>query len=48
MAGRSLLDASHPPRTYFSAANDGYLLALRGENLKYILNATAGKEMLSI
>jgi arylsulfatase A-like enzyme len=44
--GRSLLDPSHPPRTYFSAANDGYLLALRDGNFKYILNATAGKEML--
>jgi hypothetical protein len=30
--GRSLLIRNHPPRTYFSAANDGYLLALRERN----------------
>ena len=44
--GRSLLDPNHRPRTYFSAANDGYLLALRERNWKYILNATAGKDEL--
>ena len=44
--GRSLLDPNHPPRTYFAAANDGYLLAIRQDRWKYILNATAGKQEL--
>jgi arylsulfatase A-like enzyme len=43
---RSLLDRAHPPRTYFAAANDGYLLAVRQEQWKYIYNATAGSDQL--
>src|SRR5207237_935147 len=39
--GRSVLDPAHPPRTYFSAANDGYLLGVREGKWKYTLNATA-------
>ena len=44
--GRSLLDPPHPPRTYFSAANDGFLLGVRAGKWKYIYSATAGKEEL--
>jgi arylsulfatase A-like enzyme len=44
--GRSLLDGAHPQRTYFSAATDGYLLALRQERWKYVFNATIGREEL--
>lgn len=44
--GRSLLDPDHPPRTFFSAANDGYLLGVRQERWKYVFNATRGREEL--
>src|SRR5205823_290281 len=45
--GRSLLQ---PPaegrRAYFYAANDGYQLAVRERNWKYIIDATRGREEL--
>ncbi len=44
--GRSLFDPGRPPRAYFYAANDDYLLGVREENWKYIYNATIGREQL--
>jgi arylsulfatase A-like enzyme len=44
--GRSLFDPARPPRTYFYAANDDYLLGLREGRWKYIYNATRGGEEL--
>jgi arylsulfatase A-like enzyme len=44
--GRSLFDRSRPPRAYFYAANDDYLLGVREQNWKYIYNATAGRDEL--
>ena len=44
--GRSLFDAKRPPRTYFYAANDDYLLGLREDRWKYIFNITRGRDEL--
>ncbi|HLA79140.1 MAG TPA: sulfatase-like hydrolase/transferase [Vicinamibacteria bacterium] len=44
--GRSMFDPGRPPRAYFYAANDDYLLGLREDNFKYIYNVTAGREEL--
>jgi len=44
--GRSVFDPGHPPRAYFYAANDAYLLGVREESWKYIYNATRGSEEL--
>lgn len=44
--GRSMLAAGRPPRAYFYAANDDYLLGVREDEFKYIYNLTAGREEL--
>ncbi|PYQ19094.1 MAG: hypothetical protein DMF79_13455, partial [Acidobacteria bacterium] len=44
--GRSLFDPGRPPRTYFYAANEDYLLGVREGSWKYIYNATRGREDL--
>jgi arylsulfatase A-like enzyme len=44
--GRSLFDAQRPPRAYFYAANDDYLLGVREGDWKYIYNATRGRDEL--
>jgi len=44
--GRSLFDRLRPPRAYFYAANDDYLLGVREGDWKYIYNGTAGREEL--
>jgi arylsulfatase A-like enzyme len=44
--GHSLFDPSRPPRTYFYAANEDYLLGVREGEWKYIYNATRGREEL--
>jgi len=44
--GRSLFDAGRPPRAYFYAARDDYLLGVREERWKYIYNATRGRDSL--
>jgi lipoteichoic acid synthase len=44
--GRSMFDPGRPPRAYFYAANDDYLLGVREGDFKYIYNLTAGKEEL--
>jgi arylsulfatase A-like enzyme len=44
--GRSLFATDRPPRVYFYAANDDYLLGVREHNRKYIYNATIGREQL--
>jgi len=44
--GRSLFAPERPPRTYFYAANDQYLLGVREEQWKYIYNVTRGREEL--
>jgi arylsulfatase A-like enzyme len=44
--GRSVFDRLRPPRAYFYAANDDYLLGVREEDWKYIYNATAGRDEL--
>ncbi len=44
--GRSLFDPGRPPRTYFYAANEDYLLGVREGSWKYIYNATRGREEL--
>jgi len=44
--GHSLFDSTRPPRTYFFAANDDYLLGVREHDWKYIYNATIGRELL--
>jgi lipoteichoic acid synthase len=44
--GRSVFAAKRPPRAYFYAANDRYLLGVREANWKYIYNATRGSEEL--
>jgi len=44
--GRSLFDPDRPPRTYFYAANDDYLLGTREGDWKYVLNVTRGKDEL--
>ncbi len=44
--GRSVLAPGRPPRAYFYAANDDYLLGLREGAFKYIYNVTRGREEL--
>lgn len=44
--GRSLFAPDRPPRTYFYAVNQDYLLGVREENFKYVYNATRGREEL--
>jgi arylsulfatase A-like enzyme len=44
--GRSLFDPKRPPRTYFYAANDDYLLGVREGRFKYVYNATRGRDEL--
>ena len=44
--GRSLFDPARPPRTYFYAANEDYLLGVREGSWKYIYNATRGRQEL--
>jgi arylsulfatase A-like enzyme len=44
--GHSLFDPTRPPRTYFYAANEDYLLGVREGDWKYIYNATRGREEL--
>jgi arylsulfatase A-like enzyme len=44
--GRSLFDPERPPRTYFYAANDDYLLGVREGRFKYVYNATLGRDEL--
>jgi arylsulfatase A-like enzyme len=42
--GRSLFARGRPPRAYFYAANDDYLLGVREDRFKYIYNATLGSD----
>ena len=44
--GRSLFAESRPPRAYFYAANDHYLLGVREERFKYVYNVSRGREEL--
>jgi arylsulfatase A-like enzyme len=44
--GRSLFDRLHPPRAYFYAANDDYLLGVREGDWKYIYDASLGRDEL--
>jgi arylsulfatase A-like enzyme len=44
--GRSLFAPARPPRTYFYAANDDYLLGVREGDWKYVYNATRGRDEL--
>jgi hypothetical protein len=44
--GRSLFDPGRPPRVYFYAANDDYLLGVRERDHKYVYNATIGRDQL--
>jgi arylsulfatase A-like enzyme len=44
--GRSLFAPERPPRVYFYAANDDYLLGLRENDLKYVYNASRGRDLL--
>jgi hypothetical protein len=44
--GHSLFDPSRPPRAYLLTNIGEYLLGVREGDWKYILNATAGQEML--
>jgi arylsulfatase A-like enzyme len=44
--GRSLFDPDRPPRTYFYAANDHYLLGVREGTFKYVYNVTRGRDEL--
>lgn len=44
--GRSMFDPGRPPRAYFYAANDDYLLGVREDQFKYVYNLTAGREEL--
>jgi arylsulfatase A-like enzyme len=44
--GRSLFDPTRPPRAYFYAANDDYLLGVREGDWKYVYNSTQGREDL--
>ena len=44
--GRSLFDPTRPPRVYFFAANDDYLLGVRERDWKYIYNAAIGRDQL--
>ncbi len=42
--GRSLLDAAHPPRTYFYVAQDEFKLGVRENEWKYIYDLRAGTD----
>jgi lipoteichoic acid synthase len=44
--GRSLFSPAHPNRAYFYGAVDDYYFGMREGNLKYIYNATVGREEL--
>lgn len=44
--GRSLFHPSRPPRAYFYAVNDDYLLGVREGRFKYVYNATRGSDEL--
>jgi arylsulfatase A-like enzyme len=44
--GRSLLDPSRPNRAYFYGSADEYLLGVRDDNFKYILNLTRERDEL--
>jgi arylsulfatase A-like enzyme len=44
--GRSLFERNRPPRAYFYAANDDYLLGVREGDWKYVRNATRGRDEL--
>jgi arylsulfatase A-like enzyme len=44
--GRSLFAPGRPPRVYFYAANDHYLLGVRENDLKYVYDATRGRDEL--
>jgi lipoteichoic acid synthase len=44
--GRSAFDPARPPRAYFYAARDEYLLGVREGGWKYLFNATLGRERL--
>jgi arylsulfatase A-like enzyme len=44
--GRSLFAEGRPPRAYFYAANDHYLLGVREGDLKYIYDASRGRDQL--
>ena len=44
--GHSLFAPDRPPRAYFYAANDQYLLGVREGNLKYVYSLTRGREEL--
>jgi arylsulfatase A-like enzyme len=41
-----MFDPVRPPRAYFYAANDDYLLGVREGDFKYVYNLTAGREEL--
>lgn len=44
--GRSLFAEDRPPRAYFYAANDHYLLGVREGDLKYVYDASRGRDQL--
>jgi arylsulfatase A-like enzyme len=44
--GRSLFAEARPPRAYFYAANDHYLLGVREGDLKYVYDASRGRDQL--
>ena len=44
--GTSLLAAERPPRAYFYAANDDYLLGVREGRFKFVYNVTLGRDQL--
>lgn len=44
--GRSLLDATHPPRAYFYVAEDHFTLGVRDGNWKYMFDLREGAEEL--
>lgn len=44
--GTSLLARQRPPRAYFYAANDDYLLGVREGRFKYVYNVTMGRDEL--
>ena len=44
--GRSMFAPGRPPRAYFYAANDDYLLGVREDGFKYVFNVTTGREEL--
>jgi arylsulfatase A-like enzyme len=44
--GRSVFAERRPPRAYFYAANDHYLLGVREGDLKYVYDASRGRDQL--